>query len=323
MNNNKTLNRKKTFLIVWVLLLLGAVFLLNRYFNGKTEVEYQKYLVIGKENVFVVYDEKISLKIPQDTYIGNDKKVGDYLKEKNYSELFQVIKSIFPEELEGYVVPRRNVDVATEYSINIPLIKNGDKNYILTSELNKVFIKLYYGEVSDEGAGKILIDVLNATGRAGYSRKIGDAIQKELGYKFNPATYEEESEYSYIVNNSLDPKQLEKLVMTVDAKYIRIKEKSNLPTPANAVVILGKETDGVLKIDILRNDEADKEKTALLQKEGYTNLKSLMTKEKIESSYIEYKAEDYYIAYKISKLLGIESLVESKDINDKIKVYLK
>lgn len=323
MNNNKTLNRKKTFLIIWVLLLLGAVFLLNRYFNGKTEVEYQRYLVIGKENVFVVYDEKISLKIPQDIYVGNDKKVEDYLKEKNYSELFQVIKSIFPEELEGYVVPKRNLDVATEYSVNIPVIKNGDKNYILTSELNKVFIKLYYGEVSDEGAGKILIDVLNAAGKAGYSRKTGEKIQKELGYNYNPATYEEESVYSYIVNNSLDPKQLQNLVMATNAKYIRIKEKSKLPTPANAVVILGKETEGVLKIDILKSDEADKEKTAILQKEGYINLKSITTKEKIESSYIEYKAEDYYIAYKISKLLGIDSLVESKDLNDKIKVYIK
>lgn len=319
----KTLNRKKTFLIVWVLLLLGAVFLLNRYFNGKTDVQYTKYLVIGKENVFVVYDEKISLKIPQDTYIGNDKKVEDYLKEKDYSELFQVVKSIFPEELEGYVVPKRNLDVATEYSINIPLMKNGDRNYILTSELNKVFIKLYYGDVSNENTGNTMIDVLNATGKAGYSRKIGEKIQKELGYKINPATYEEESEYSYIVNNSLDPKQLQDLVMATDAKYIRIKEKSKLPTPANAVVILGKEAEGVLGIDILKNSEADKEKTEILKKAGYTNLKSITTKENIESSYIEYKAEDYYIAYKISKILEIDSLVESKDINDKIKVYIK
>ena len=239
--NKKTLNRKKTFLIIWVLLLLGAVFLLNRYFNGKTEVEYTKYLVIGKENVFVVYDDKISLKIPQDTYVGNDKKVEDYLKDKDYSELFQVIKSIFPEELEGYVVPKRNLDIATAYSINIPLMKNGEKNYILTSELNKVFIKLYYGDVSSENSGNIMVDVLNATGRAGYSRKIGEKIQKDLGYKFNPATYEEESDYSYIVNNSLTPKQLQDLVMATDAKYIRIKEKSKLPTPANAVVIVGKE----------------------------------------------------------------------------------
>ncbi len=319
----KTLNRKKTFLIVWVLLLLGAVFLLNRYFNGKTDVQYTKYLVIGKENVFVVYDEKISLKIPQDTYVGNDKKVEDYLKEKDYSELFQVVKSIFPEELEGYVVPKRNLDVATEYSINIPLMKNGDRNYILTSELNKVFIKLYYGDVSNENTGNTMIDVRNATGKAGYSRKIGEKIQKELGYKINPATYEEESEYSYIVNNSLDPKQLQDLVMATDAKYIRIKEKSKLPTPANAVVILGKEAEGVLGIDILKNTEADKEKTEILKKSGYTNLKSITTKENIESSYIEYKAEDYYIAYKISKILGIDSLVESKDINDKIKVYIK
>lgn len=320
--NKKTLNNKKTFLIVWVLLLLGAVFLLNRYFNGRTEVNYKKYLVIGKENVFVVYDEKISLKIPQDTYVGNDKRVEDYLSKKEYSELFQVIKSIFPEELEGYIIPKNNLSVATEYSINIPLIKTGDKNYILTSELNKVFIKLYYGETSNEGAENILIDVLNANGKAGYSRINGEKIQKALGYKYNPATYEEESEYSYIINNTLDPKQLEELAIAVDVKYIRIKEKSKLPTPANAVVVLGKESEGLLGITVYKNSEADKEMTEKLKKSGYKNLKSITTKEKIGSSYIEYKAEDYYTAYKISKLLGIVSLVENKDINNKINIYI-
>ena len=61
----------------------------------------------------------------------------------------------------------------------------------------------------------------------------------------------------------------------------------------------------------------------ILKKDGYKNLKSIVTKENIESSYIEYKAEDYYIAYKISKVLGIDSLIESKDVSEKIKVYIK
>jgi hypothetical protein len=131
-------NRKKTFLIIWVLLLLGAVLLLNRYFNGKTDVKYKKYLVIGKENIFVVYDDKVSLKIPQDTYVGQEKMVLDYLNKKEYSELFQVIKSIFPEELEGYIVPKRNVDVATDYSVNIPTISNQNP-----SELELLFSQLF------------------------------------------------------------------------------------------------------------------------------------------------------------------------------------
>jgi len=316
-------NSKKTILIIWILLLLGAVFLLNRYFNGKTEVKYKKYLVIGKENVFVVYDEKISLKIPQDTYVGQEKMVADYLKKKEYSELFQVIKSIFPEDLEGYIAPKKNIDVATDYSINIPTINNGGKNYILTSELNKVFIKLYYGETNKEDASNLMVDVLNASGTPGFSRKVGDKIQKDLGYKYNPATYEEESEYSYIINNSLDTKQLQDLAISLDAKYIKIKAKSKLPTPANAVVILGKETDGLLGINIYKNVQADEENVKKLREALYKNLKSTTTKEAIESPYIEYKAEDYYIAFKISKLLGINSLVENNELNNKINVYIK
>lgn len=315
-------NRKKTFLIIWVLLLLGAVLLLNRYFNGKTDVKYKKYLVIGKENIFVVYDDKVSLKIPQDTYVGQEKMVLDYLNKKEYSELFQVIKSIFPEELEGYIVPKRNVDVATDYSVNIPTISNNNKNYILTSELNKVFINLYYGTINEK-ADNILIDILNASGKAGLSKKIGEKLQKDFGFRYNPATYEEKSEYSYIINNNLSKKQVEDLIMSLDSKYIKIKDKSKLPTPANAVVILGRETEGILSINIYKNGEIDKENYNKLNKNYYINLKTTVTKEKIEDTYIEYKAEDYYTAYKISKLLGIDKLVENKEISNKINIYVK
>lgn len=315
-------NRKKTFLIIWVLLLLGAVLLLNRYFNGKTDVKYKKYLVIGKENIFVVYDDKVSLKIPQDTYVGQEKMVLDYLNKKEYSELFQVIKSIFPEELEGYIVPKRNVDVATDYSVNIPTISNNNKNYILTSELNKVFINLYYGTINEK-ADNILIDILNASGKAGLSKKIGEKLQKDFGFRYNPATYEEKSEYSYIINNSLSQKQVEDLIMSLDSKYIKIKDKSKLPTPANAVVIIGRETEGILSINIYKNGEIDKENYNKLNKNYYINLKTTVTKEKIEDTYIEYKAEDYYTAYKISKLLGIDKLVENKEISNKINIYVK
>lgn len=315
-------NRKKTFLIIWVLLLLGAVLLLNRYFNGKTDVKYKKYLVIGKENIFVVYDDKVSLKIPQDTYVGQEKMVLDYLNKKEYSELFQVIKSIFPEELEGYIVPKRNVDVATDYSVNIPTISNNNKNYILTSELNKVFINLYYGTINEK-ADNILIDILNASGKAGLSKKIGEKLQKDFGFRYNPATYEENSEYSYIINNNLSKKQVEDLIMSLDSKYIKIKDKSKLPTPANTVVILGRETEGILSINIYKNGEIDKENYNKLNKNYYINLKTTVTKEKIEDTYIEYKAEDYYTAYKISKLLGIDKLVENKEISNKINIYVK
>jgi hypothetical protein len=315
-------NRKKTFLIIWVLLLLGAVLLLNRYFNGKTDVKYKKYLVIGKENIFVVYDDKVSLKIPQDTYVGQEKMVLDYLNKKEYSELFQVIKSIFPEELEGYIVPKRNVDVATDYSVNIPTISNNNKNYILTSELNKVFINLYYGTINEK-ADNILIDILNASGKVGLSKKIGEKLQKDFGFRYNPATYEENSEYSYIINNSLSQKQVEDLIMSLDSKYIKIKDKSKLPTPANAVVIIGRETEGILSINIYKNGEIDKENYNKLNKNYYINLKTTVTKEKIEDTYIEYKAEDYYTAYKISKLLGIDKLVENKEISNKINIYVK
>jgi hypothetical protein len=111
--------------------------------------------------------------------------------------------------------------------------------------------------------------------------------------------------------------------MSLDSKYIKIKDKSKLPTPANAVVIIGRETEGILSINIYKNGEIDKENYNKLNKNYYINLKTTVTKEKIEDTYIEYKAEDYYTAYKISKLLGIDKLVENKEISNKINIYVK
>ena len=37
----------------------------------------------------------------------------------------------------------------------------------------------------------IIVDILNANGRAGHARRTGERLHKELGVKFNAANYEQ------------------------------------------------------------------------------------------------------------------------------------
>ena len=64
------------------MLLLGAVYLLNNYFNGKTEVNYKKYLIIVKENKFYR-----NLVIQQLIFIWRSLFQVQHIKEKEFIEM--------------------------------------------------------------------------------------------------------------------------------------------------------------------------------------------------------------------------------------------
>ncbi len=53
------------------------------------------------------------------------------------------------------------------------------------------------------------------------------------------------------------------------------------------------------------------------------NISSLPEKEDTEQSIIEYNKEDYFIALKIAKALGITDMVENSDLENKIGITIK
>ena len=56
---------------------------------------------------------------------------------------------------------------------------------------------------------------------------------------------------------------------------------------------------------------------------GYGNITSHPEKEDTEQSIIEYNKEDYFIAQKIAKVLGITDMVENSDLENKIGITIK
>ena len=322
LNKNKV---KFLFFICSVILILTVTLLINvGKRNDKEFQEWDKYIVIGKENTFVVYGEKLSIKIPFEISINKNETLGDIVNTKNYEEVVRRLNEILPEKVENFkVVKRKEVDVNTKHMKNIPEISMGDKRYVLTSSLNSMFLALYYEVTGGGEVQNAIVDILNANGRRGYARQAGEKLKDAFSVKYNSANYEAFEQYSYVMNKDLPEDKLKEMILELDEKYFRVKEEGSLPTLANVVFVLGKEQEGLLEIDVFGDSKGTGETVTKLKKIGYKNVEANKNSSKAEESFIEYNSEDYYTGYKLSQKLGIKNMVENKELKNKINIFIK
>ncbi|OQY42579.1 MAG: hypothetical protein B6227_01580 [Fusobacteriia bacterium 4572_74] len=309
-------------IIIFLVITLMGLLYMNINSNNKRIIDIPRYMVIGKENVFVVYEDKMSLSIPFDIQLDGEKTIADLDRVGNYRGIMDGLNELLPEKVDSFeVIKKGEVRLNVAYKYNVPEVVIEDKRYVLTSNLNSLFMEKYY-KYNGESAENVIVDVLNGNGRSGYAGRTGKKIEKALSYKYNAANYERDSEYSYIINKDLQIYQIEKLVMSLDEKYIKIKSELDLPTLANAVIILGKEENIQTKINIHGTDKVTVPAKNILTKDGYKNISK--GTENGNLTVVEYRSEDYYIAYKIAKKLGINNMVESNSgENNIINVYIK
>lgn len=326
--NTKKKKRKKgrasIFIIVLILILIGLLYLNFRGDNIKLDKD-ERILIVGKQNLFAVYEDKLAVKIPFEVSLNNEETVEELVATKNYENVLEKINAIMPEKIERFVVIKNgNVELNVENEKNIPETNIGDRRMILTSSVYSMFKELYVEKNSiNELNENILVDVLNANGRGGYARKTGEYIKEKLGMKYNAANYESQLEESYIILNDISKEKAIEIIEKLPEKYFKIKTKSSIPTLANIVLILGKENKIDFKIDIISFENEYKNVVDILKKEGYQNISNQKSKEEIENSIIEYNKEYYFIALKISKLVGISDMVESDSIKNQIKITVK
>ena len=310
-------------------ILIASLFFLlivNWNKNKVNEIEWERYMVIGKKNLFVVYEDKLAVKIPFEISLDKEKTVGDYVAKGNYEELVGALNEVLPENIENYkVVKSGKVEIDVKNKKNIPEIAIDGKRLILTSSLTSMFMKVYYEGKGMANVDSVLVDILNANGKSGYARRTGEKIKRELSYRYNAANYTQQAEYSYIIKKNISEKSLEDIILNIGEKYFKVKQEEDIdvPTIANLVLVLGKETEGLLSINLLRKDSVDRENYDKLNKIGYKNLNRRSVNSDIEESFIEYNSEDYYTAYKLSKFLNITKRVENNQLNEEINVYLK
>lgn len=301
------------FIVTLIYIMLGE----NRDTENMT-----RYMLVGKENVFLVYEDKLAIEIPFEIQLDKEKTLGDLIEVSNYKEALNNINYIFPEKIKDYkVLKYGEINLPIKVSTKIPEVIVEDKRYILTSSIEKLFENFYSNsEKGNIENSKIVVDILNANGKGGYARKTGDKLKKELGVKYNAANYETNINESYIIVNDLNKKQTEDIIMTVNEKYFKIKEDATIPTLANVIIVLGKEDKKIYDIDVVGITEKAAEYMQTLSKDGYIGLKRVKSKAKDKPSQVSYNKEDYFVAYKIAKKLGIENLKEEKLTKNKIVV---
>ena len=320
----KKRGRAPVLVLVLTAILLVLLFLNFRGNNIKLSKD-EKVLIIGKQNLFAIYEDRLAVKIPYELYIDSEETVEDLVSTRNYEQVLEKINSIVPEKLTRYIVIKSGeIKLDVENQRNIPETNIGDKRFILTSSVYAMFKDLYHEKNSvDEQNENILVDVLNANGIGGYARKTGELIKTSLGMKYNAANYETTQDQSYVILNDISKEKAAEILDKLPEKYFKIKTKSSIPTLANIVVIIGSEKDINFKIDIYGDEAVLKDATDKVKKLGYTNVSTSARKEGTEQSVIEYNKEDYFIALKVAKELGITDMIENNDLSNKIGVTIK
>ena len=326
MATKKKKKRGRAPILVLVLtVILSVLLFLNFRGNNIKLSKDEKVLIIGKQNLFAIYEDRLAVKIPYELYIDSEETVEDLVSTRNYEQVLEKINSIVPEKLTRYIVIKSGeIKLDVENQRNIPETNIGDKRFILTSSVYAMFKELYHEKNSvDEQNENILVDVLNANGMGGYARKTGELIKTSLGMKYNAANYETTQDQSYVILNDISKEKAAEILDKLPEKYFKIKTKSSIPTLANIVVIIGSEKDINFKIDIYGDEAVLKDATDKVKKLGYTNVSTSARKEGTEQSVIEYNKEDYFIALKVAKELGITDMIENNDLSNKIGVTIK
>ena len=326
MATKKKKKRGRAPILVLVLtVILSVLLFLNFRGNNIKLSKDEKVLIIGKQNLFAIYEDRLAVKIPYELYIDSEETVEDLVSTRNYEQVLEKINSIVPEKLTRYIVIKSGeIKLDVENQRNIPETNIGDKRFILTSSVYAMFKELYHEKNSvDEQNENILVDVLNANGMGGYARKTGELIKTSLGMKYNAANYETTQDQSYVILNDISKEKAAEILDKLPEKYFKIKTKSSIPTLANIVVIIGSEKNINFKIDIYGADSVLKDATDKVKKLGYTDVNTSAAKEGTEQSVIEYNKEDYFIALRVAKELGITDMIENNDLVNKIGVTIK
>ena len=326
MATKKKKKRGRAPILVLVLTVILSVLLYFNFRGNNIKLSKdEKVLIIGKQNLFAIYEDRLAVKIPYELYIDSEETVEDLVSTRNYEQVLEKINSIVPEKLTRYIVIKSGeIKLDVENQKNIPETNIGDKRFILTSSVYAMFKELYHEKNSvDEQNENILVDVLNANGVGGYARKTGELIKTSLGMKYNAANYETTQDQSYVILNDISKEKAAEILDKLPEKYFKIKTKSTIPTLANIVVIIGSEKDINFKIDIYGEDSILKDATDKVKKLGYTNVSTSARKEGTEQSVIEYNKEDYFIALRIAKELGITDMIENNDLVNRIGVTIK
>ena len=315
-------------IIITVAIIAVLIFILVRKMTTAKPVvldNTKKQLVIGKSNLIAVYEDKLALTIPFEVNATKDETFSDIVKKQNNEEILDAVNKILPERIdEVRRVSKGEVRLDVKNKKMVPETTIDNKRMVLTSSLAHLFDELYYERQTAATSNEnIIVDILNANGKGGYAKKTGEKIATQLSMKYNAANNDTPSDTSYVILRDISKEKAQEIVMQLSEKYIKIRNDINIPTLANIVVILGKEEKITFEINIIGKGDAVKKTSDTLKNQGYRNIKNSQEARSVDESIIEYNSDDYYIAYKISRILNIKNLLEKEDLENKLNIIIK
>ncbi|MDR1835604.1 MAG: LytR C-terminal domain-containing protein [Fusobacteriaceae bacterium] len=314
-------------IITIVIIVVLAFILFRKLTNTKPVIldSTKKQLVIGKSNLIAVYENKLALTIPFEVNANKDETFGDIVKKRNDAEVLDAVNKILPEKIDEVKrVAKGEVRLDVKNKKMAPETGIDDKRMILTSSLTNLFDELYYEQTAVAPSNEnIIVDILNANGKAGYAKKTGEKIATNLSMKYNAANNDTPSDTSFVILRDITKEKAQEVVMELSEKYIKIRSDVNIPTLANIVVILGKEEKISFEIHVIGKSAAAGKATEDLKSQGYKNVKNNLEVRNVDDNLIEYNPDDYYIAYKVSRLLNIKNMIEKEDLSDRLNIIMK
>ena len=131
---------RSSILILILIVILTVLLYFNFRGNSIKLTKEERVLIIGKQNLFAVYEDKLAVKIPFELYVDSDETIQNLVDSKNYENVLEKINSIVPEKLNRYVVIKNGeMKLEVENEKNIPETNIGEKRYILTSSVYSMF----------------------------------------------------------------------------------------------------------------------------------------------------------------------------------------
>ena len=329
---------KKYLLIVMSFLFLLSCFDNSRQLKDKNRI----FRTAGK---YYVYYNGNTMELPANLYITGDKKLEDYytkgwlkninIEVINKAELLNDLDKYFPDGID-YITKGENVTG----TIVMPLITVEGKQYIDSIKFEKFLATLPSkgsAKVAVEGEGTVnanallkgkKIEILNAGGIDGLAKKVGDELVQKFGIVYSAENYTEQGSMNYVINHTLSPREVTKLIEGLNLKYIKVLDNPTVKPEADFVIITGDDASIEFPIEILTMAPDGNSRIITLlngyvlkktQTETYKEQK-IADKNQIE---IYYNPFDVYTAQKIAKILGNVKLIEDTTIQNKISIISK
>ena len=327
----------------YLLIVMSFLFLLSCFDNSEQSKD--KNRIFRTAGKYYVYYNGNTMELPANLYITGDKKLEDYytkgwlkninIEVINKAELLNDLDKYFPDGID-YITKGENVTG----TIVMPLITVEGKQYIDSIKFEKFLATLPSkgsAKVAVEGEGTVnanallkgkKIEILNAGGIDGLAKKVGDELVQKFGIVYSAENYTEQGSMNYVINHTLSPREVTKLIEGLNLKYIKVLDNPTVKPEADFVIITGDDAsiefpseiltmapDGNSRIITLLNGYVLKK----TQTETYKEQK-IADKNQIE---IYYNPFDVYTAQKIAKILGNVKLIEDTTIQNKISIISK